>query len=151
MLTNQEINYIRSFNRHYTQVLGVLNKRTFDTNLTWPEGRILIEVAVNHLNTPIAISKALKMDKSYVSRTVKHLEAKNILVKKLSPTDSRSVNLFLTKYGQDVFRDINSKSNNLIKDMIVKLSPAEQEEFLKSIHKINDLLFRERENNNVGN
>lgn len=35
MLTDQEIDSIRAFNRHYTQVLGVLNKRTFDTNLTW--------------------------------------------------------------------------------------------------------------------
>ena len=63
MLTDQEIDSIRAFNRHYTQVLGVLNKRTFDTDLTWPEGRILIEVAVNHLDTPMAVTRALHLHK----------------------------------------------------------------------------------------
>lgn len=149
MLTEQEINDIRTFNRQYTQVLGVLNKRTFDTDLTWPEGRILVEIGVNHLNTPMAVTRALNLDKSYVSRTIKRLVGKGILAKKPSPTDSRSINISLTKKGQEVFKDINQKSNNLIKDLLVGLSPAEQEEYRKSIAKINQLLFRRENQRNV--
>ena len=139
MLTDQEIDSIRAFNRHYTQVLGVLNKRTFDTDLTWPEGRILIEVAVNHLDTPMAVTRALHLDKSYASRTIKRLTDKGILQK---TPDSRSINISLTEHGRAVFEDINQKSNDLIKKMIEDLSPAEQEEYFQSIEAINKLLFK---------
>ncbi|MBB1079200.1 winged helix-turn-helix transcriptional regulator [Limosilactobacillus sp. STM2_1] len=142
MLSNNEIENIRAFNRQYTQVLGVLNKRTFDTDLTWPEGRILIEVGVNHLDTPMAVTKALKLDKSYASRTIKKLVDKKILKKTPSPTDSRSINISLTKYGEKVFNDINQKSNDLIKKMIEGLSPAEQDKYFESIQTINKLLFK---------
>ena len=142
MLTDQEIDSIRAFNRHYTQVLGVLNKRTFDTDLTWPEGRILIEVAVNHLDTPMAVTRALHLDKSYASRIIKRLTDKGILQKTPSPTDSRSINISLTEHGHAVFEDINQKSNDLIKKMIEDLSPAEQEEYFQSIKTINQLLFK---------
>ncbi|HJA46276.1 MAG TPA: MarR family winged helix-turn-helix transcriptional regulator [Candidatus Limosilactobacillus excrementigallinarum] len=142
MLSKNEIENIRAFNRQYTQVLGVLNKRTFDTDLTWPEGRILIEVGVNHLDTPMAVAKALKLDKSYASRTIKKLVDKKILKKTPSTTDSRSINISLTKYGEKVFYDINQKSNDLIKKMIEDLSPAEQDKYFESIQTINSLLFK---------
>lgn len=119
-----------------------MNKRTFDTDLTWPEGRILIEVAVNHLDTPMAVTRALHLDKSYASRTIKRLADKGILQKTPSPMDSRSINISLTEHGRAVFEDINQKSNDLIKKMIEDLSPAEQEEYFQSIEAINKLLFK---------
>ena len=142
MLTDQEMDSIRAFTRHYTQVLGVLNKRTFDTDLTWPEGRILIEVAVNHLDTPMAVTRALHLDKSYASRTIKRLTDKGILQKTPSTTDSRSINISLTEHGRAVFEDINQKSNDLIKKMIEDLSPSEQDEYFQSNEAINKLLFK---------
>jgi DNA-binding MarR family transcriptional regulator len=142
MLTEEQINRIRAFNRHYTQVLGVLNKRTFDTNLTWPEGRILLEVGINHLATPMAVANQLQLDKSYASRIIKRLTDKGLIAKRPSPTDSRSINISLTDQGWHVFDDINQKSNLLIEGLISDLSAKEQDQYWKSIMTINRLIFK---------
>ncbi|MCH3921865.1 MarR family winged helix-turn-helix transcriptional regulator [Limosilactobacillus sp.] len=142
MLSEQQINEVRAFNRHYTQVLGVLNKRTFDTKLTWPEGRILLEIGINHLSTPMMVANRLQLDKSYASRTIKRLTDKGLIAKTPSPTDSRSVNIALTDKGQVVCDDINQKSNLLIEGLISDLSEEEQERYFKCIMTINQLLFK---------
>lgn len=142
MLSEQQINEVRAFNRHYTQVLGVLNKRTFDTKLTWPEGRILLEIGINHLSTPMMVANRLQLDKSYASRTIKRLTDKGLIAKAPSPTDSRSVNIALTDKGQVVCDDINQKSNLLIEGLISDLSEEEQERYFKCIMTINQLLFK---------
>ncbi|WP_373842566.1 MarR family winged helix-turn-helix transcriptional regulator [Limosilactobacillus sp.] len=142
MLTEEQINRIRAFNRHYTQVLGVLNKRTFDTNLTWPEGRILLEVGINHLATPMAVANRLQLDKSYASRIIKRLTDKGLIAKRPSPTDSRSINISLTDQGWHVFDDINQKSNLLIEGLISDLSAKKQDQYWKSIMTINRLIFK---------
>ena len=90
----------------------------------------------------MAVTRALHLDKSYASRTIKRLTDKGILQKTPSPTDSRSINISLTEHGRAVFEDINQKSNDLIKKMIEDLSPAEQEEYFQSIKAINRLLFK---------
>jgi hypothetical protein len=42
MLSLKKINEIRSFNRTYTDKLGLLNKQVFNTELTFPESRSFI-------------------------------------------------------------------------------------------------------------
>lgn len=75
MLTEQEIEKIRQFNRQYTKRLGILKKQAFDTDMTWSEGRILMEVGINHLTTPAILAKWLDLDKSYASRIINRLVA----------------------------------------------------------------------------
>lgn len=149
MLTDHQIEEIRQFNRRYTRVLGVLNKKVFDTDLTWPEGRILIEVGLNHIKNPMTLAKELKLDKSYASRTINKLVKRGILEKSSSPNDLRSVELKLTSYGQEVFDDINQRSNYLMKKVLVTLNKEQQTEFLKSIESINRLLFGEETKKDV--
>ena len=149
MLTDNQIEEIRQFNRRYTQILGVLNKKVFDTNLTWPEGRILIEIGINHITTPMVLAKKLNLDKSYASRTVNKLVKRGILEKNSSPDDLRSVKLNLTEYGWDVFNDVNQRSNSLMKEVLSPLSNTQQKEFFNNIESLNTLLFAEGEEKNV--
>lgn len=149
MLTDKQVERMRQFNRRYTRVLGVLNKRVFDTDLTWPEGRILIEIGKNRLNTPMTLAKQLKLDKSYASRTINKLAKRGILKKYSSPNDSRSIELKLTEQGWTVFNDINQRSNALMKEVLMPLSAEQQVKFYQSIETLNDLLFSEGKGHNV--
>lgn len=151
MLTNQEIAYIRQVNRRYTQVLGVLSKQTMGTSLTWPQARILIEIGVHHLRTPMALARCLQLDKSYASRLIQQLVKKGILAKSRSRQDSRSVELSLTATGQQVFAQIDQESNQLIKGLLQGLSPQDQRAYLHSVQTIDRLLFQERSKEHVGN
>lgn len=81
MLNHKEINIIRKFNRQYVIALGVLNKKIFKTDLSWPEGRILEEIAEEDDITPIQIVHKLQVDKGYTSRIISQLEKKMLIEK----------------------------------------------------------------------
>lgn len=142
-LTVKEIEKIRQFNRQYTLLLGILNKRVFDTSLTWPEGRILIEVGVNHLTTPMALAHRLGLDRSYASRIINRLAAKGIILKQPSPDDARSVQLALTEKGQQVFEDINKRSNQQVADLLANLSAKDQQRVVRDVIELSSLLLKE--------
>lgn len=144
MLKQKQIEEMRDFNRKYTQVLGVFDRRIFGTDLSWAEARILIEIGINHLKTPMMLSRQLSLDKSYVSRILNKLVKKGVLVKKPSPEDSRSVQLSFTPAGLKILDRINDQSNDLVSNLIQDLPVAEQEEFFRCISRANQLLFEKR-------
>lgn len=142
MLSEEEIKQIRSFNRQYVIKLGILNKPNYATNLSWAERRIMIEIGVNHLTTPMSISKKLNLDKSYTSRLINHLVKKGLVIKTPSPKDSRSVELSMTDEGIKTFNAINTESNHQVEEMIAKLSENDQQKFFECIKTAKNLLFK---------
>ncbi len=142
MLTTEKIRRIRQLNRDYTRVLGVMNKQIFGTTLSWPEGRIMIEIGLNHLTAPMQVASRLGLDRSYTSRTINRLVKRGLIEKLPSPTDSRSVQLRLTPEGRRVFAQINTRSDDQLVDLIRDLSTAEQEELYASFATIDKLLFK---------
>lgn len=149
MLSTQQINMIRRFNHQYTQALGILNKHTFDMDMTYPEGRVLIEIAENAPVTPMMLSKCLGLDKSYTSRIIKQLEKKGILSKKRSKQDMRSVELQLTAHGQEIFEQVNDRSNQQVAGLLASLSVGQQEKIFNDVMEINTLLFGGNDENDM--
>lgn len=149
MLSTQQINRMRQFNRQYTQALGILNKHTFDMDLTYPEGRVLIEIADNAPVTPMTIAKRLGLDKSYTSRIVKQLAKKGILSKERSKQDMRSVDLQLTAHGQKIFKQVNNRSNQQVAGLLAGLSADQQEKIFNDVMEINTLLFERNDEDDV--
>lgn len=142
MLNNCEINSIRRFNRRYVLALGVLNKKIFNTDLNWPQSRVLMEIGLNKKIKPIEISCNLNMDKSYTSRLIKQLIQKDLINKTPSNSDLRSVEITLTTLGKKVYKELNKQSNLRIRELIQKLSDKEQQEILNNVKKLDQLLFR---------
>lgn len=141
MLSEKKINQIRAFNRDYVIMLGILNKPKYDTNLSWPERRLMIEIGRNHLRTPMALVKKLHLDKSYTSRLINNLNHKGLIEKKRSATDLRSVELSLTGFGQKVFTEIDQLSVKLLQKQLAKLTAAEQDQLFNCLQTADRLLF----------
>ncbi|KRL63833.1 MarR family winged helix-turn-helix transcriptional regulator [Lactobacillus psittaci] len=141
MLNNKEINIIRKFNRQYVIALGVLNKKIFKTDLSWPEGRILEEIAEEAEITPIQIVNKLKIDKGYTSRIISQLEKKKLIEKIPDSQDRRSIKLVLTDKGLEAYKSIDIRSNDQINNLIENLPDSQQIEFFESIKHANRLLF----------
>lgn len=141
VLNNQEIAAIRQFNRQYVLTLGILNKKIFETDLNWPQSRILMEIGLNSQITPIQIAMNLNLDKSYTSRLIKQLVKKDLVVKIPSAIDRRSVEISLTERGKKVFAGVNRCSNAQINELVSQLSTPEQQDFVNHIKSLNQLLF----------
>lgn len=141
MLDKTERSNIRDFNRRYTKLLGILNKRVFDTPLSWTEGRIILEIFFNDDKTPIEVANNLELDKSYTSRILNRFEKNGWLKKTPSPTDSRSVRLSLTTDGLHLAQKVDDRSDEQIEDLLSDLSPAEQQQFYQAIATLDQLIF----------
>lgn len=119
------INNIREFNRYYTNKLDVFSNNKFDSNYTFTETRVIIEIGIRHDCIASEIVQTLNMDKGYLSRVLSRFNKKGLIEKVTSPTDSRSKIIKLTTEGNKLFEYLNEASNKQVNQMIDGLDEAE--------------------------
>ncbi|KRK98393.1 MarR family winged helix-turn-helix transcriptional regulator [Companilactobacillus futsaii] len=141
MLKQTEITTIRDFNRNYTKLLGILNRRVLETPLSWTEGRVILEISFNHDKTPIEIANNLGLDKSYTSRILNRFEKHGLLTKTPSVTDSRSIELQLTDKGSTLVHELDERSDQQIRDLLAALNDNQIKQFYQAITVLDQLLF----------
>ena len=119
------ISEIRSFNRFYTNVLGLLDQYILDSGYSLTEVRVLLEISnVNHC-TANALVNQLEIDRSYMSRIIKRLEKDELITKVQSEQDNRVNFITLTEKGAHTIDVLNKKSDEQIASLIQHLSPNE--------------------------
>jgi DNA-binding MarR family transcriptional regulator len=75
------INKIRSFNRFYTNILGLLNQHMLGSGYSLTEVRVMLEISkINHC-TANALATQLDIDRSYMSRIINNLEKNELITK----------------------------------------------------------------------
>lgn len=139
-MQKSQIHAIRHFNRLYTQKLGLLKKNVFNSEISWAEARILMEVSEIETPTLIIISKNLELDKSYVSRVIQKLSGLKYLTKQVSSTDKRAKILVLTSTGQAVVDQLDQSSDDQINLMLANLSQQEADAFYQAVMDLAKLL-----------
>jgi GNAT superfamily N-acetyltransferase len=82
----------------------------------------------------------LGLDPGYLSRILSGFEKKHLLEKKQSPTDARQTLLALTKHGRQVFEPLNARSDEQVRGILNKLSPAKQDDLLHSMRTVESIL-----------
>lgn len=145
MLTINQISTIRSFNREYTTTLGLLNREVFDTDLSFPESRVLLQIGTTNSITPKELSIKLDLDPSYASRIIKKLNKLDYLLITQSPTDARSKLISLSDKGKNIVSELDEDSNIQIQNLINDLNSDEQQQLYQSFNVINQLLFDKKE------
>lgn len=141
-LSQKNLHQIRAFNRDYTELLGILNKRVFNTELSWPEARILMLIAVETPISPKDVAAKLALDRSYTSRIIKRLTAARLVVKTASPTDSRAIILSLTAAGKTLNQQLDDLSDAQLRTIFEPLSADNQQHAYEAIETLNQLLFK---------
>lgn len=139
-MQKSQIQAIRHFNRLYTQKLGLLKKNVFNSEISWAEARILMEISEIETPTLVIIAKNLELDKSYVSRVIQKLSGLKYLTKQASPSDKRAKILVLTAAGQSVVDQLNQSSDDQINLMLASLNQPEQDAFYQSVVNLEKLL-----------
>ena len=147
MLTQKSdrIGKIRSFNRFYTNLLGLLDKTLLKSQYSFTEVRTLFEI--NRL-APITASdlvKLINLDPAYLSRILSGFEGKNLIRKEKSRTDRRKQHLSLTLEGQEVISKLQEKANKQIEKLLENLSQDEQNRLVSAMGTIERTLKSEPE------
>jgi DNA-binding MarR family transcriptional regulator len=143
MKTTHVIQEIRSFNRFYTNLLGVLDRHFQQSPYSLTEVRILFEVFHNPDSTARQIKYALQLDEGYLSRTIGRLIKHGLIIRKPSTNDGREFNLSLSPKGVKIFLGLDEQSERSIESMITHLSPDESAELVTIMHRIQELLIND--------
>ena len=144
MKSNRElIEHIRSFNRFYTNIIGLLDQHFLDSPFSLTEGRVLYEISHTENCSAKKIREKISIDEGYLSRILDAFRKKGLITKTPSPEDRRLHIIKLTEKGRKEFSSLNEHSNQLISQILEKLSEEEREEFGSMTDRIRELLGKE--------
>lgn len=137
--TQKQISEIRSFNRYYTNILGLLDQHILESGLSLAEARVLFEASKAGC-TPKQLAEALRVNAGYISRIIKGLETAGWLERKPFSEDGRVQLLSLTKEGEEKFAALEQSSNEQIASLIEPLPEVQRAELTRSMAAVRTLL-----------
>jgi DNA-binding MarR family transcriptional regulator/GNAT superfamily N-acetyltransferase len=131
---------VRSFNRFYTQKLGVLGEAFLDTPFSLTEARVLHALAHRDGATATWLGRELDLDPGYLSRILRDFERRSLILRSTSPQDGRQALISLTPGGRDAFEPLDRASHRAVGSMLGPLGEAEQERLVGAMRLIGGLL-----------
>ncbi len=143
MKNPEAIKHIRSFNRFYTNIIGVIDRHFLDTPFSLTEGRVLFEIYHDSHATVRKIKNFLHVDEGYLSRTVEKLVKQGLVLRKQSKADGRSFILSLSKKGKKAFLVLNARQESATEALLATLSQEEIDELVSNVMNIQKLLGKE--------
>lgn len=130
------ITEIRGFNRFYTNILGLLDQHILDSGYSLTESRVIFEISKTECCTANQLCSILDIDRSYMSRIIRRFENEGLITRNTSSQDSRNMEIHLTEKGNEIFHDLNNRSNEQIEKFISKFNEKEWEDLIHSMRTV---------------
>jgi DNA-binding MarR family transcriptional regulator/N-acetylglutamate synthase-like GNAT family acetyltransferase len=131
---------IRRFNRFYTNLLGLLNRKLLKSDYSLAEARILFEIGHTPGSTASVLVKQLALDPAYLSRILSTLEKNNLVKKERSREDTRKQLLSLTSSGHQALSELQQMANEQVETFLAHVSEEDQERLVQAMETIEKLL-----------
>jgi DNA-binding MarR family transcriptional regulator len=137
------IDRIRSFNRFYTNIIGLLDQHFLDSPFSLTEGRVLYEICNTEECSAKKIRENIVIDEGYLSRILDSFSKRGLIKKTPSAKDGRLRIIAPTEKGRREFSNLNDNSNKTISRTIEKLSKPESADLVDMMERIRVLLTKE--------
>ena len=149
MRNSKAVKEIRTFNRFYTNTIGVVDRHILHSPYSLTEVRVLFEVFHNSDCTARKIKAILQVDEGYLSRVIDKLIKQGLITRKQSRSDGRVLILSLSKKGEREFLKLNEEAEISVESIIDHLSPDQVSEIVTIMRRIQELLTK-KENYHEG-
>lgn len=133
----------RAFNRFHTHLVGALDEKLLDSDLTLPQARVLYEVANSTRSAPVSaadLSAQLRLDPGYLSRIITALEVRGLLVRVNAPDHGKRLLLALTPEGSTVFQSLNAATVAEMSTLLGPLSETDRRALIDGMRTVRRLL-----------
>jgi len=137
--SKEKIENIRSFNRFYTKLIGLLDQGLLKTPYSLTQARILFEIAHLESCTLSDLIKDLDIDGGYLSRILADFEKREFIQKTPSKKDSRRRLIKLLPLGRGAFSVLNDRAAKEIESLLKKISLQDQQKIIHSMQTIKDV------------
>lgn len=131
---------IRSFNRFYTDHLGLLSQAYLQSPYSLTEARVIYEIGARPGVTAAELTRDLHLDAAYVSRILRRFRSEDLVRTERDAGDRRSQNLFLTKTGLATWQELGEQSRQQIARSLSALDAQRQEALVQAMRSIQSLL-----------
>jgi DNA-binding MarR family transcriptional regulator/GNAT superfamily N-acetyltransferase len=130
---------VRSFNRFYTQRIGVLAPY-LGSDFSLTEVRVLYELAHRDQPTATELGRELALDAGYLSRILRRFESRGWMERTVSPADARQSLLRLTEAGYQVFAPLQQRSRDEAAALLAPLAAPAQHALTGALATVQRLL-----------
>lgn len=138
--SDQRIEAVRRFNRFYTARIGALQQGLLRSPFTLAEARVLFEIAQRDVPSAGSIARDLDLDPGYLSRLLRALMRRGLVVRVASADDRRIGVLRLTEAGAEAFASLDAGSRAEVAAMLNDLPGDAASRLVESMARISRLL-----------
>jgi DNA-binding MarR family transcriptional regulator/GNAT superfamily N-acetyltransferase len=131
---------VRTFNRFYTKVIGLLDEGLLDTPYSLTEARVMFELGQQEAIEVAELRQRLGLDGGYLSRVLQRLQGAELLTKERSNSDARRQRVRLTKEGRREFRNLDRRSQTEIRKILDRAGEGEQRRLVSAMTSIQGVL-----------
>lgn len=135
------VGQLRSFNRYYTQRLGLLTDRYLGQDRPLAQARLLFEIGSEGAVVR-DLRRSLGLDSGYLSRLLRSLERAGLVETAAGDADGRVRVVTPTPAGLAELAEMNRRADAHARQLIEHLDPGEQEELLAALGTVERLLHR---------
>ncbi len=134
------IRKMRSFNRFYTNFIGVVDRHILESPYSLTDARVLYEISHTENCSAKKIRENVEIDEGYLSRIIERFIRKGLVKKSRLKEDRRTRVIVLTDKGRKEFAKLDTGSTNSVHGTVEKLSQKEREELVGLMERIQELL-----------
>lgn len=131
---------VRSFNRFYTDRIGVLRSGLLDTPYSLTEARVIFELAQQPSLEVVELRRRLDIDAGYMSRILQRFSGDGIVTRERSAEDGRRQVVRLTARGRRAFSTLDRRSARQIARLLEPLGEGDRLRLVGSMNAIREIL-----------
>ncbi|MET9021475.1 bifunctional helix-turn-helix transcriptional regulator/GNAT family N-acetyltransferase [Actinopolymorpha sp. NPDC004070] len=140
-----QVAQVRTFNRFYTKVIGVLQAGLAGTPHTLTEARVLYELAHSDEERPgpmdvTTLRRLLDLDAGYLSRILRRFEGAGLVTRDQSATDGRRQVVRLTEEGAAAFAALDAAQVAAVERLLAPLAGPDGRRMLAAMDTIRQTL-----------
>ncbi|MEM0996400.1 MAG: MarR family transcriptional regulator [Bacteroidota bacterium] len=111
--------------------------RPIDVDRLGPLGTMVLDVLADIEPAPIQkLNQKMARDKSQMTRTIKLLESKKLIVRDPSPEDGRTGILSLTPKGRTFVQEVRRAMSELMREVLEPITPEQREQLLELLKQL---------------
>lgn len=130
------VHQVRSFNRFYTRVIGVLDAGLAGTPHTLTEARVLFELADRDGAEAAELRRDLGLDAGYLSRILGRFDERGLVERGRAPGDARKQVVRLTEDGRTTFRTLDEKQTDAVRDLLAPLGDGSRDRLVAAMRDV---------------
>ncbi|MBT9370969.1 helix-turn-helix domain-containing GNAT family N-acetyltransferase [Rhizobium sp. CSW-27] len=131
---------IRSFNRFYTDHLGLLSQAYLQSPYSLTEARVIYEIGARPGIVAADLTRDLHLDPAYLSRILRRFRSSQLTHSERDADDRRSQKLFLTETGMAEWQRLGEQSRRQVAQALSPLGLDAQRALVEAMRNLQALL-----------